>query len=151
MLKKNSMKPTVAYTSYFSIACLSMALQDHYILFVVLSSAMFIDTFFWFLKSIRIGTMQSRRLGWGILSKFTILAFILFLSAVSNQAFPEILWDQNIVHGIMWILVVAEVISMVQNLIVIKTWEHIEEFDAVTKALKFILATFRNTFEVKMK
>jgi hypothetical protein len=45
--------------------------------------------------------MQSRRLGWGILSKFTILAFILFLSAVSNQAFPEILWDQNIVHGIM--------------------------------------------------
>lgn len=118
---------------------------------MVLSGAMLLDTLFGFLKSIRLGTLQSRKLGWGILSKFTILAFLLFLSSVSNQAFPTILWDQNIVHAIMGTMLVAEAISMIQNIIIIKTGEHMEEFDAVTKALKFILKTFRDIFEIRMK
>ena len=139
------------YILYTLSACLSATLQEHHTLFVILSGAMLLDTLFWFLKAIRLKNFKSSRLSWGVISKFCILSFILFIAIVSNKAYPDLLWDQNVVNGIFGVLIMGEMISMTQNLQMIKTGEHIEEFDAVTKALKYINAFFRKIFEVKIK
>lgn len=142
---------TLAYIAYITSTCIWVMLWKHELLFIVLTGAMLFDTLFGVLKSLRLKNFNSWTLWRWAVSKLAILSFILFIWIVDNHAFPLLLRNDKVIWWVFWILLVAEFISILQNLIVIKTWEHMEEYDAVTYTLKFIHKSIVNILKDKIK
>lgn len=142
---------TLAYIAYITSTCIWIMLWKHEVLFIVLTSAMLFDTLFGVLKSLRLKNFNSWTLWRWAVSKLAILSFILFIWIVWTHAYPALQWNENVIWWLFWILLVAEIISILQNIIVIKTWEHIEEYDAVTDTLRFIHKTIIGILKEKIK
>ena len=119
----------IPYFLYTSWACLWMILWMHYMMFIFLTIVMIFDTLAWTAKSIRLGEFKSGRLTRGIIAKLFILWLVLMFWLVIGM------------------LAIAEVISSVQNIMMIRSWEHIEERDAVSFVLSSVLWMLRSKLE----
>lgn len=137
----------ISYALYTVWACIWTILWMHYLSFIFLTVAMVFDTLAWTAKSIRLWEFKSGRLTRGIIAKLFILWLVLVFWAASHTIFPTITRDDNFLWLVIWMLAIAEVISSIQNVIMVRSWEHIEERDAVSVVLSSILSMLRNKLE----
>lgn len=119
----------------------------HYISFVFLTVVMIFDTLAWTAKGIRLWEFRTGRLTWGIIAKLFILWLVLIFWAASHTVFPTITRDDNFLGMVIWMLAIAEIISSIQNIIMVRSWEHIEERDAVSFVLSSVLWILRDKLE----
>lgn len=141
------MKATISYIMYTIWACMWTFLWMHYISFVFLTVVMLFDTLAWTAKSIRLGEFKSGRLTRGIIAKLFILWLVLMFWWASHTLFPSITRDDSFLWLVIGMLAIAEVISSVQNVMMIRSWEHIEERDAVSFVLSSVLWMLRSKLE----
>ena len=137
----------ISYALYTVGACIWTILWMHYLSFIFLTVVMIFDTLAWTAKSIRLWEFKSWRLTRWIIAKIFILWLVLVFWAASHNVFPSITWDDNFLWLVIWMLSMAEVISSVQNIITVRSWQHIEERDAVSYVLSGILEILRNKLE----
>ena len=137
----------ISYALYTAWACIWTILGMHYMLFIFLTVVMIFDTLAWTAKGIRLWEFRTGRLTWGIIAKLFILWLVLIFWAASHTIFPTITWDDSFLWLVIGMLAIAEVISSVQNVMMIRSWEHIEERDAVSVVLSTILSMLRNRLE----
>ncbi len=119
----------------------------HYISFVFLTIVMLFDTLAWTTKGIRLGEFKSARLTRGIIAKLFILWLVLIFWAASHTIFPTITWDDSFLWLVIGMLAIAEVISSIQNVMMIRSGEHIEERDAISFVLSSVLWMLRSKLE----
>lgn len=138
---------TLAYIAYTIGWCIGAVLWLHYTLFVFLTSVMVFDTVTWVAKWVRLWSFSSHRLTRWLISKIFIITLVLFFSAGSHHVFPDILWDDTVLWLLIGMLVIAEFISTIQNIIIVHSWQQIEEYDAVSYVLHRILSLLRDKLE----
>ena len=141
------MKTTISYFLYTAWACIWTILGMHYMLFIFLTVVMIFDTLAWTAKGIRLWEFRTGRLTWGIIAKLFILWLVLIFWAASHTIFPTITWDDSFLWLVIWMLAIAEIISSIQNVMMIRSWEHIEERDAVSFVLSSVLWILREKLE----
>lgn len=141
------MAKSISYLLYVAWSCIWAILWMHYISFIFLTIVMLFDTITWTTKSIRLWIFRSNRLTRWIISKILILLLILIFAVASHNIYPSITRDDSFVWLIIWMLWVAELISSVQNIIMVRSWEHIEERDAVSFVLSSVLWILREKLE----
>lgn len=91
---------------------------------------------------------QTHKLKIGIISKFLVACLpfaVLFLAEVTGGYSVNLASDVLIA-----VLAGAEFISSVQNIIVVRTWKDIQEFDAITYVLNLILEQTRKIIDGKL-
>lgn len=141
------MAKSISYLLYIMWSCIWAILWMHYMSFIFLTVVMLFDTITWTAKSIRLWEFRSNRLTRWIISKILILLLILLFATASHNIYPTITRDDSFVWLIIWMLWVAELISSVQNIIMVRSWEHIEERDAVSFVLSSVLWILREKLE----
>ena len=141
------MAKSISYLLYVAWSCIWAILWMHYISFIFLTIVMLFDTITWTTKSIRLWIFRSNRLTRWIISKILILLLILIFAVASHNIYPSITRDDSFVWLIIWMLGIAEMISSIQNIIMVRSWEHIEERDAVSFVLSFINESLRDKLE----
>lgn len=141
------MAKSISYLLYVAWSCIWAMLWMHYISFIFLTIVMLFDTITWTTKSIRLWIFRSNRLTRWIISKILILLLILIFAVASHNIYPSITRDDSFVWLIIWMLWIAELISSIQNIIMVRTWKHIEERDAVSFVLSFINESLRDKLE----
>lgn len=108
----------------------------------VLFFLMVIDTFLGIVKSIVLNnTFSFKKLALGFVSKLAILLIPVALALMSKGLNYNFKWFVTLVINL---LIVSDGISVFSNILAIKTKKEVENFDAMTAALK----TFR-TFLIK--
>lgn len=143
----------IIYWSYAGV----IALIQHYNLdsewFIILTVLMWFDTLFWVTKAYVLyskdnpGRLSSRRLKIWVISKISILMLV--------ALFWMILWYVTDINDIstmsittiLWILIVAEFISILQNVMMIRSGEEMKEWDAISFVLNSIYGTFTKALE----
>ena len=138
---------TLSYIMYTIWWCIGAYLGMHYALFIFLMSFMLFDTITGIAKWVRLKSFNSSRLTRWLISKIFILNLIILLWAWSNVTFENIIIDNYILGAIIGMLCIAEIISSIQNIIVVHTGEAIKEYDAVSMVLHTILWFFRDRLE----
>lgn len=141
------MAKSISYFLYLMWSCIWAILWIHYASFIFLTVAMLFNTVTWTAKSIRLWEFRSNRLTRWIISKILILWLIMVFAVASHNLYPEIKRDDSFVWLIIWMLGIAEMISSTQNIIMVRSWEHIEERDAVSFVLSFINSALRDKLE----
>lgn len=141
------MAKSISYLLYTVWGCIWAMLWMHYISFIFLTVVMLFDTLTWTAKSIRLWEFRSNRLTRWIISKILILVLVLLFAVASHNIYPTIKRDDSFVWLIIWMLSIAEIISSTQNIIMVRSWEHIEEWDAVSFVLSNINSVLRNRLE----
>lgn len=137
----------ISYALYTVWACIWTILWMHYLSFIFLTVVMVFDTLAWTAKSIRLWEFRSNRLTRWIISKILILWLIMVFAVASHNLYPDIKRDDSFVWLIIWMLGIAEMISSTQNIIMVRSWEHIEERDAISFVLSFINSSLRDKLE----
>jgi hypothetical protein len=137
----------ISYALYTAWACIWTILGMHYMLFIFLTVVMIFDTLAWTAKGIRLWEFRTGRLTWGIIAKLFILWLVLMFWWASHTLFPSITRDDSFLWLVIGMLAIAEVISSVQNVMMIRSWEHIEERDAVSFVLSSVLWMLRSKLE----
>jgi len=135
---------TAIYWAYASVLWLFNYYGINGEAFVILSVLLIADTAFGVMKSFVLfweesSWFSSRKFKVWVISKFAIMLFVVLLALATSQW----TWDDSIaniiVSSTLWLLIVAEFISIVQNIIMIRTKKEIEEWDAVTMVLTYVL------------
>lgn len=145
-----------AYTLYAAMLALAATCNIEVWVFVMLTAFMIIDTIFWVAKAWRLesGTnpdwFSTKKLTIWFFSKIFILICIMSLGALTKQVLPDTEWNERTITGIMWLFSVAQLISMVQNTTVFHTWVAMNETDAITKVMSFILNKLKSFLEDKV-
>ena len=151
-----------AICTYITISCLFSYLWIEFEAMILLFMLLFTDTIFGIAKSYvlyndptatyedwtpRNKWFNSHKLKIGVLSKILLLIIPPLVAWVF-----KINWINAwfLISGWLWLLCVAELISIIQNFIMIRTGKEIEEFDAITFVLKKILSFIREFLESKM-
>jgi len=102
------------------------------------------DTLTWVIKSIKLHDFNSRRLIWWLVSKMLVVCAVLLtwatLQTFSWEATPLVTVS---ISAIMWMIWFGELMSSIQNIIVVRTWEKIKEVDVVWQTLNYIYKTIR--------
>lgn len=141
------MAKSISYILYLMWSCIWAILWIHYVSFIFLTVVMLFDTVTWTAKSIRLWEFRSNRLTRWIISKILILWLIMVFAVASHNLYPEIKRDDSFVWLLIWMLAIAEIISSIQNVMMIRSWEHIEERDAVSFVLSSVLWILREKLE----
>lgn len=138
-LNKNWMK-LLALCTYVICTVIWAYINENNLALSALAIFMVVDTITWMIKAYRWWNMKSWELKWWIVSKFLVWLIPFLLALLIEVAWLK--WGQFIGWAVA-LLCVAETISIVQNVYTIKTWEIIEEQDAVTEVLWWILKQLR--------
>lgn len=134
---------------YWICAIIANTFADIGVFLIVLSIAMTADTILWALKHYRLNQFSSRELKRGIVRKISLVASIAVTSIVLNNLPLDHEWLHIAVRilintAISWVAV-AELISVFQNWIVMKTWvDEFTEQDAITTVVKRIRNSLRS-------
>ena len=130
----------IAYTKYFWYAMIVglfeyLNIKDTQI--YILSILMILDTISWVLKQHKLDPkhITSYNMWQGLVKK--LLTFMFFLSIALMLKWLEIDW-WTYIKWILGILIVAETYSIAQNIYIYRTWEKVQEYDAVSIIIKFI-------------
>lgn len=145
----------IIYWVYASVLWLFNYYWINWEAFVILSVLLVADTALWISKSYVLyweegSWFSSRKFKVWVISKLAIMLFVILLALATSQW----TWDDTIanivVSSTLWLLIVAEFISIVQNIIMIRTKEEIQEWDAVTAVLTYILSTLKGFISNKI-
>jgi phage-related holin len=134
---------TLCYSAYALALCLWYIFWDATSAFYLLMIAMTFDSLTWFLKSIRLWWFESSYLWWWIATKVLLIWIILLFGVAVKIGLDWAVDISWIASSFLWFLIVAEIISIIQNTLIIKTGEKIEERDAVSFVLNLVLDTLR--------
>lgn len=159
--------PRYTACTYFWYVCIQAFLMYYWLSWegiIVLSFLMFFDTIFGVWK---VYVMEwhkwwhwfsSRRLRIWIICKVSIItSIILFALAFSNMV--ELLWSDVdkaqitsfVIWPITWLLIGGELVSVIQNVLIIRKREYIPERDAVTEILSWVLNTLKKAVQERTK
>lgn len=106
------------------------------------------DTVVWMAKAIRIWKFQTKKMIWWLISKVFIIGIILFVWASLKIFSWEITEFVNTsITFIMWVLWFWELVSIIQNVIVVRTWKDMEERDAVWMVLSYLYNKMRRIIQ----
>lgn len=147
-----------AYALYTTMVVALNNIHIDWYAFVILAILLVADTILWVGKSYVLEghtdkRFSSRKLKVGVISKTAILLLVLLIGlAISVR-----LWDSArvdsarvFVNSILWLLIAWELISIIQNVIIMKTKEPMEEWDAVSAVLKFALWVVKKQVQEKI-
>lgn len=149
------MKAT-AYLLYISAIWLCIRYNVSPELIAWLTILMLADTILGMFKAWRVARensawFSSRKLKVWVVSKSSILVLILCLWFVTKVVLPTSdRWD-NLVSVVLWLLCVAEFISIIQNTIVIRTWTETNEYDAISRVLSWLLEKMKNAIDTNVQ
>lgn len=150
----------ITYCSYALYACI-IGLIAHYNLpwewLVILGVLMIADTILWIGKSFVLyngddnNWFSSHKMKIGVLSKMAIV-----ITSVLTGVCIFYLTRSEIVTGMLadifiWLLVSAELISVIQNSIMMHTGKQIEERDAISEVLTWILERIKKILSDNMQ
>lgn len=128
-----------AYCSYLICTTVQIYLWNYELAMSLLLVLFLVDTFTGVIKYFRLWNLRSRGIWYGTVSKAFMLTIPVLLDiAISISLFA--VYRENISAAMITVLVVAEFISIIQNIKVIKTGIEETEQDVVTKMLNWILA-----------
>ncbi len=119
--------------------------------FTILSILMILDIISGLAKAIIVKKHKptSSRFVVGIISKLLVLTIPMVLGLSSKWILGiDMRWFINIILSM---LVLAETYSVLQNIISVRQRKEIQEYDALTGVLNFILAQVKNTIENTLK
>lgn len=118
--------------------------------FTILSILMLLDIISWLAKTIVVWKKPtSRRFVIGIVSKVLVLIIPMVLWMTAKG----VLWIElkGFVNVVLSMLVLAESYSVLQNIISVRQRKEIEEYDAMTAVLNFILKEVKRLIEEGFK
>lgn len=124
--------------------------------FITLAVLMVFDTIFGVAKAyiLRDGDaawFSTHRLKMWVISKVCILITVLLLAMVISYITQQEQVVSITTSSILWLFIVAEFVSVVQNVIAIRQREPIEERDAISAVLNWLLCQIRTFLETKTK
>lgn len=145
------------YWAYALYTTMVVALNNIHIdgyAFVILAILLVADTILWVGKSYVLDghkpeRFSSRKLKIGVISKTAILFLVLLVGLAMSVRLGET--ARIFVNSVLWLLIAWELISIVQNVIVMKTREPLEEWDAVSVVLKWLLSFVKKTVQEKIE
>lgn len=111
--------------------------------FTILGFFLLMDTVTGVTKAIAVGKKPTSRMFiiW-VISKLLLLMIPLFISLLAKATVPE--WNiERMIAISLWLLTTAEFYSIIQNIVSIKLGREIEEYDAITKVLTWLLRYIR--------
>lgn len=129
---------------YWLCAILANTLQDMGLLFAVLSILMFGDSFLWVLKHLRVETFSSKDLKRWVIAKVTLVWVLFLTQLVINTTGYE---ANRFINTALSRVIGAELVSIYQNWLVVKTGEAVRETDVLTGAIRAILAKIRDLYK----
>ena len=114
--------------------------------FTILAIFLVFDTITWVIKVIAVGKKPtSRRFIVGVVSKLLMLTVPLVISLLAKVVTGnDVSW---FIWASVWLLALAEAYSIIQNVVSIKLQKEIEEYDAITVVLTYILSQIRKILE----
>ena len=119
--------------------------------FAILAVLIMADFFLGIIKSYSLywgKSITSSRARTGILAKLSILIIPLTLWVMGKAAGVETMWIAPFSAGL---LALAEAYSIVSNIAAIRTGKDVEEFDAISYALKKILKLIKTLLQKKIR
>jgi len=121
---------------YPIVSCLFAYLWLNSEVYSILAILLIFDTITWLLKAKYIWHKPtSNEMRRWVISKMLMMAIPFLLALIAKAATPST-WDvATWISSSMFILCVAELYSIMQNIISIRTWKEIAEYDAVTETL----------------
>ena len=145
----------LAYTAYTTIVGIAIYYNINPELYAWLWVFMLLDTTLGVIKAWRLSKwdatfFSSRTLKVGVVSKISILCLVLGLGFITKSVLPTADRGDNFIGMVLWLLCVAEFISMIQNTIVIKTGDAMTEYDAVSMVLSWLLWQVKGILEKKV-
>lgn len=130
---------TFAYCSYLICTTVQAYLWNYELAMSLLLILFLADTFTWIIKYFRLWRLKSKGMWYGTISKAFMLIIPMLLDiAISLTIFSE--YRENVWAATITVLVIAELISIIQNIKVIRTWVEETEQDVITKLLEWMLA-----------
>jgi hypothetical protein len=107
---------------------------------------LFLDSISWLIKWFRLGKASSYKLAYWIIAKVLIAAIPLWLNLLFKQTG---LWEigESFISIVFSTLSVAELISFIQNIVVIRTWIEQKEQDVISWILSSILSVLNWVFD----
>lgn len=136
----------ISYIWYWISGAIGYAIGGHDMSFYMLMIAMALDTLFWCLKALRFDEFNSSDAMWWTIAKVLMLIILMFFNHMSKSWFSTS-FITHWVGGLLWFLTRAEVVSVIQNYLMIRTGEKIKERDAVTEIWNVILDSIRSALQ----
>ena len=91
--------------------------------------------------------VTSKKMHTWLMSKLLVIWVPLFIWMAGQGSWWDLTW---LVTGSVWIFILAELFSIIQNIHIIRTREDILEYDAVNYAISKILKLIKNLLEKKL-
>lgn len=122
---------------YISIAGIFQYLQLSEIQVFILSVMMVIDTITWVLKQYRLDPklISSHWLWGGVIKKILTIMFLFSFALMFKWIWID--W-KTYITSILSILIVSEFYSTTQNIYSFRTWQKVQEYDAISVIIKYI-------------
>ena len=133
--------------AYPIVACLFAYTSISGEAFSILAFLLVFDTITGVIKAIAIGKKPtSRRFILWVISKLLMLSVPMLLALLCKIIIPEtgVTW---LVSSSIWLLATAETYSIIQNMVSIKLQKEIEEYDAVTWVMTYLLWQLRRVLD----
>ena len=116
--------------------------------FVILAWLIALDFILGIIKAAVIkDPITSKKMKVWLLWKLVLLLIPLCIWVTGQAIHVNMVW---IVEIAAWALTLAELYSILQNIYIIKTWEHIEEYDAISFVIKKLLWMVKKLLATKL-
>jgi len=137
---------TAKYTWYASALMIFEYLDIPQMQIWILAILMIFDFFTWVAKQFRVNRkdITSHRAWLWVMKKTSSFIIIMSLALVIKAMWLEADWY---VKWVIWILIMAEFYSIIQNVYTLRTWVVLPEFDAISILLKKIWDLVKNQIE----
>jgi len=138
----------IAYpaSAYFFWIC-----QRHVEPFTILAILIIVDFATWIIKSWVVSwgrSITSKKAKSWLISKLLLLLVPLMIWLVATWIWLD--WI-DFVKTIAWLLMVSELYSIIANILAIRVWKDVFEYDAITAILKYLLRTVKKFLEEKVQ
>lgn len=138
---------TLCYAWYIIWACIGLLFWAETASFYILMTVLAFDTITGITKSVRLKRFKTSDAIWWVISKIFMVMLVMLFSIISQNKFPANERPEHISSWIMWFLIIAELISSIQNIIMVKTGIEIPEWDAVSFVYNGIIDKLRKVLQ----
>lgn len=133
------------WSLYPIIACLFVYLNLSAEAYLILATLLAMDTLTGVIKAIVIWDKPTSSKMWnGVIAKCTMLLIPLCVALLAKQLNPTVVNLNAFVSVCISALSLAEFYSFLQNIVSIKKWKKIEEYDAITEVIRYIQNFIKN-------
>lgn len=144
---ENMTAAAACYTAYIIWACVGLIFWEDTFWFYILMWALLFDTITWIAKAVRFNRFKSNDMIWWTISKIFMIWIVILFAVIMQAKFPDSIVPSHVLSWLIWFIVIAECISIIQNTMMVKTWVQIEERDAVTYFLNALLDKLRKSLQ----